>query len=185
MRSIFLQFLTCLLLLSATVAASSSGGAATFRPRSALTTPRSVKSSAVLNTEVVNPTISHGISASGGASANPGGLLQALAGAAVFAAIEKAVKMGLKAANIVYPAQLGACIVLFATMSVTDIVAPVTANRIFTSLTPGAALLAKWFPVFFVPGLAMLPLSPPIGGTMDVSTVESDGFSCYLGRIRL
>ena len=36
---------------------------------------------------------------------------------------------------------------------------------------PGAALIAKWFPIFFIPGLVLLPLSPPIGGPSEVSVL--------------
>jgi putative effector of murein hydrolase len=34
-------------------------------------------------------------------------------------------------------------------------------------LLPGSTLLAKWLPVMFVPGLAMLPLAPSIGSIVD------------------
>lgn len=96
-------------------------------------------------------------------------LNKALAGAATFAVIEQVVKKGLKAANLKYPAGLGACILLFSGLCIADLAVPETASAIFDMLSPGAAILAKWFPVFFVPGLALLPLSPSIGGTMDVS----------------
>lgn len=99
------------------------------------------------------------------------GLPKALAGAITFAMIEKIVKMTLKTLNIAYPAQLGACIVLFVVLCITDaMISPTLASNIFAFLTPGAALLAKWFPIFFIPGLVLLPLSPPIGGTTDVRT---------------
>jgi hypothetical protein len=107
----------------------------------------------------------------GGAPLSPptqNGLPKAWAGAVVLAAIEKAVKMGLSAANIQYPAQLGACILLFSVMCLTDLVHPKTAAFLADALTPAAALLSKWFPIFFIPGLVMLPLSPSIGGTVDV-----------------
>jgi hypothetical protein len=101
------------------------------------------------------------------------GLPKALAGAIIFAMIEKIVKMTLQKLNIAYPAQLGACIVLFIVLCMTDaLISPTIALSIFTFLTPGAALLAKWFPIFFIPGLVLLPLSPPIGGTADVRTVR-------------
>ena len=109
------------------------------------------------------------VSRGGAAVLIQNGLPKALAGAVVFAAIEKAVKMGLSAANIQYPAQLGACILLFFVMCLTDVVNPKAAAYLFDSLSPAAALLAKWFPIFFIPGLVLLPLSPPIGGTVDVS----------------
>jgi hypothetical protein len=98
-------------------------------------------------------------------------LVKALTGALAFAIIEQATKMGLKKANIAYPASLGGCVILFFFLCLVDLVSPSTANSIFQSLTPGAAILAKWFPIFFVPGLALLPLSPPIGGPMDVRMI--------------
>jgi hypothetical protein len=97
-------------------------------------------------------------------------LTKALAGAAAFAAIEQVVKRGLQAANLKYPAGLGACILLFTSLCLTDLVAPSLAKTVYEALSPGAAILAKWFPVFFVPGLALLPLSPSMGGTVDVSS---------------
>jgi hypothetical protein len=96
-------------------------------------------------------------------------LARALAGAAVFAAIEQIVKRGLQLIQFKYPAGLGACILLFTSLCVADLVAPSMAQQWYEALAPGAALLAQWFPVFFVPGLALLPLSPSIGGTVDVS----------------
>jgi hypothetical protein len=104
----------------------------------------------------------------GGAVANT--FANAIAGSIVMAFIEKGVKEGLKAAGIKFPAQLGGCIFLFFFLVLTDTVSPSTSTSIFEALSPGAALLAKWLPVLFVPGLVMLPLSPSIGGTSDVST---------------
>jgi uncharacterized membrane protein YeaQ/YmgE (transglycosylase-associated protein family) len=111
------------------------------------------------------------------------GLVQALAGTVVLAAIEQATKAGLKAINVQYPAQLGACILLFVTLCVLDLVAPAAASSVFAFLSPGAALLAKWFPIFFVPGLAMLPLSPSMGGTIDVR--YSSVLACVCMRLHM
>jgi hypothetical protein len=97
-------------------------------------------------------------------------LARALAGAVAFAMIEQIVKRGLQLIQFKYPAGLGACILLFTSLCLTDLVAPSMAQQWYEALAPGAALLAQWFPVFFVPGLALLPLSPSIGGTVDVST---------------
>ena len=85
------------------------------------------------------------------------------------AAIEQLVKAGLQRAQIQFPGQLGACLVLFVGLCLLDLVSPCTAAAVFDALTPGATLLAKWLPVFFVPGLALLPLSKSIPGTVDVS----------------
>lgn len=101
---------------------------------------------------------------------DPPTLSQALAGTVAFAVIEYLVKRSLVVAQVKYPAGLGACILLFTILCLTDAVAPTVAHSVYAALSPGAALLAQWFPVFFVPGLALLPLSPSIGGTVDVST---------------
>jgi hypothetical protein len=92
----------------------------------------------------------------------------AIAGAAVFAVIENVVKRSLKAANLNFPAQLASCIFVFAFLLLTEAVSPELANGMFSALTPGAGLLAKWLPVFFVPALVMLPLSPSIGSSFEV-----------------
>ena len=97
----------------------------------------------------------------------------ALGGAVALALIEKVVKKGLAAAKIEFPGQLAACIVLFASLLLVETVSPALANGIFSALTPGSALLAKWLPVFFVPGLVLLPLSKPIGGSLEVSFMGS------------
>ena len=113
------------------------------------------------------------------------GLPKALAGAIIFAIVEKVVKMTLQQLQIAYPAQLGACIVLFIALCITDaMISPSLASNVYTFLTPGAALLAKWFPIFFIPGLVLLPLSPPIGGTADVRTVHSQRKMCILSVSR-
>lgn len=93
----------------------------------------------------------------------------AVAGAVAMALMEKGVKEGFKAKGITFPAQLGACLILFVSLLLTEAVNPGLAESIFVALSPGAAFLTKWLPVFFVPGLAMLPLAPPIGSGVEVS----------------
>jgi len=96
-------------------------------------------------------------------------LPNAIAGTVALAAFQRLVQRGLAEADIQFPAQLGACIALFVALCLLDLVQPSAAGAVFDALTPGTALLAKWFPVFFVPGLVLLPLSPSIPGTVDVS----------------
>lgn len=125
----------------------------------------------VVKSKVFNPdNIS---SVRGGQIANT--LPNAFIGSIVMALIEKLVKEGLQKSGIKFPAGLGACIILFSTLLMLDFVSPATATYIFQSLGPGSALLAKWLPVMFVPGLVMLPLSPPIGSTVDVSIQGHSG----------
>ena len=78
----------------------------------------------------------------------------------------------LRMANIEFPALLGGCIFLFFFLLLTEAVNPTLANSIFEALSPGAAFLAKWLPPLFVPGLVMLPLSPSVGGGVEVSASE-------------
>jgi len=56
-------------------------------------------------------------------------------------------------------------------MLAAETVSPGLGDSIFSSLSPGSALLAKWLPVFFVPGLAMLPLATSVGSGLEVAKV--------------
>ena len=105
-------------------------------------------------------------------------LSNALVGTAVMAVLEKVVKKGLAAADIKFPAALGGCIFLFFAMLLTEAVSPKSAAWIFDALTPGSAFLAQWLPVFFVPGLVMLPLAPSVGNSFEVG--QNRG--CFVGR---
>ena len=153
-----------------------------FRPKSQVAAVTAAASTSPLFNDVGNhesilirsPQRGGATKAAAGTTITTNGLPKALAGAITFAMIEKMVKATLKQLNIAYPAQLGACIVLFVVLCLTDaLVSPSVASNIYTFLTPGAALLAKWFPIFFIPGLVLLPLSPPIGGTADVGTIRN------------
>ncbi|CAN0168087.1 unnamed protein product [Ectocarpus sp. 6 AP-2014] len=64
-------------------------------------------------------------------------------------------------AGIAFPPSLAGMVVLFAGLVVLERAAPKSAEGIVSSLEPGAALLARWLPVFFAPSLVVLPLSPP------------------------
>lgn len=66
---------------------------------------------------------------------------------------------------------LGGCMGLFAFLILAQLINPGLGDNIFNSLNPGAKLLTKWLPVFFVPGLAMLPLAPSMGGGIEVVKV--------------
>lgn len=98
-------------------------------------------------------------------------LLNCLAGAVVCGLIEQAVKRGLAKANINFPSSLGGCVFLFFFLLLADAVNPSAANAMYELLSPAAAFLAKWMAPLFVPGLVMLPLSPSVGGGMEVSAL--------------
>lgn len=63
---------------------------------------------------------------------------------------------------ISFPSSLAGCGVLFASL----ITLP-KGEKLFQFLDPGAALLAKWLPLFFVPTLVTLPLAPGFGSASE------------------
>ena len=73
---------------------------------------------------------------------------------------------------ISFPSSLGGCCVLFASLLVLPF-----GQGIFNLLSPGAGLLAKWLPVFFVPSLITLPLAGGVGSAAEVRTSMVDGRS--------
>lgn len=97
----------------------------------------------------------------------------AILGAVAMAAVERAVKTAFVANGIAFPAQLAGCLILFFTLLAADLLVPGLGGRAFVALGPGTALLTKWLPVFFVPGLAMLPLAPSVGSGVEVREREN------------
>lgn len=118
----------------------------------------------------------HALSLRGGVSNT---VTNALLGAVVMALIEKGVKELFKTTGVKFPSQLAGCLILFASLLVGEMISPSLARSIFDALSPGAALLAKWLPVFFVPALVMLPLAPSIGNSWEVSKI----FHCALVKL--
>jgi len=94
--------------------------------------------------------------------------VKAILGVVAMAAIEGGLKKIFNAANIKFPSQLGGCMVLFAVAVLAQIIHPGWGDSIQSFLEPGSALLSKWMPCFFVPGLAMFPLAPSIGSGKEV-----------------
>lgn len=76
-------------------------------------------------------------------------------------------------AKIRFPSSLAGCGVLLAALLVQP------NDKLYQQLQPGAELLAKWLPVFFVPSLVTLPLAEGLGSVSDlikVSLVLVGGF---------
>ncbi len=94
-------------------------------------------------------------------------------GAAFFTALQILLNNVFRANNINFPAMLGSTILTFTTLVLFEVIFQGTGDAIAQLLTPGANLLTKWLPVMFVPGLAMLPLAPSIGSTLDLFKVLS------------
>jgi len=87
----------------------------------------------------------------------------------VLTLIERVVNKLFVKAGIKFPAQLGGCGILLAFLVIADAVVPGVGTAVFEYLSPATALLTKWLPVFFVPGLAMLPLAPSVGSGIEVA----------------
>lgn len=113
-------------------------------------------------------TIPRGGKAAPAAPAKPAILNDAVTGTIVLTLIERIVNKFFVDAGVKFPAQLGGCGLLFAFLVIADAVAPGFGNSIFEYLTPGTTLLTKWLAVFFVPGLAMLPLAPSVGSGVEI-----------------
>jgi hypothetical protein len=106
------------------------------------------------------------------------------------AALEHGVKLGLRRGGVGFPAPLAACLLLFGFLLALECAGGgELAQAVADALSPGAALLGRWLPVFFVPGLAMLPLAPSVGGPVEVSATpvaalgsarDLQGFDCVL-----
>ncbi|KAL3807194.1 hypothetical protein ACHAXA_008906 [Cyclostephanos tholiformis] len=96
-----------------------------------------------------------------------------LVGAAFFTALQIVLNKVFRANKITFPAMLGCTILVFSSLVLAEIFFPGMGESAFQLLTPGSSLLAKWLPVMFVPGLAMLPLAPSIGSAVDVLKVLS------------
>ena len=81
-------------------------------------------------------------------------------GVSIFILIELAIRKLFQVYQIQFPAQLAGCVALFVCLIAVQTVSPGWGDSLSDSLPPGAAFLAKWMGVFFVPGLTMLPLAP-------------------------
>lgn len=83
-------------------------------------------------------------------------------------------RLAFQRAKIRFPSSLAGCGVLLAALLVLQ-----PNEKLYHQLQPGAVLLAKWLPVFFVPSLVTLPLADGLGSVSDlikVSLVLVGGF---------
>lgn len=141
--------------------------AATFVPRSQLI-DIGIEQKSVSSLPVENPLLNHAVSKRGGASTTQ---VQETGGALAFILLDVFFRKAFKAKKIAFPSQLGGCCILFGVLLLSELISPGTGDMVFNALSPGAGLLAKWLPVFFVPGLAMIPLAPSMGSNLEVVKV--------------
>lgn len=105
--------------------------------------------------------------------------------ASILILLDIAFRQILRKAAISFPSSLAGCGALFVTLLTLPI-----GQKLFEILSPGAALLAKWLPVFFVPSLITLPLAAGMGSTMEVRQGWHGNIlqlypSCYVIRFDL
>ena len=89
-------------------------------------------------------------------------------GTLVLTLIERLVHLLFRHCQITFPAQLGGCGLLLLLLLLLDRVHPGAGQAVYTALVPATTFLTKYLPVFFVPGLAMLPLAPSVGSSTEV-----------------
>ena len=88
-----------------------------------------------------------------------------LVSAAAFAVLDIAFRRLFLMYNIGFPSSLAGCAFLFASLLSLPSEA---ASDLFDKLSPGALLLAKWLPLFFVPSLVTLPLADSMGSATEL-----------------
>ena len=93
---------------------------------------------------------------------------KALLSAASFCVIDAAARAAFQRYRLTFPSPLAACSALFVTLL---LLPKKNANSLFEALSPGAKLLAKWLPVFFVPSLITLPLAGSFGSATELIKV--------------
>lgn len=83
-----------------------------------------------------------------------------------FFAINEAVKLLFSKYAITFPSSLAGCGALLAAFLILP-----SGSQLYDQFAPGAQVLAKWLPVFFVPSLILLPLRGGVGSAMELLKV--------------
>merc|ERR1712151_127375 len=92
-----------------------------------------------------------------------------LVGTSFFFIVDYVLRKIFQAKGITFPSMMGECVLIFSALVALETVFKGTGDQIFNYLTPSSDALVRWLPVFFVPGMAMLPLSPiNFGNAVDV-----------------
>lgn len=81
-----------------------------------------------------------------------------------FFAINELVKILFAKYAITFPSPLAGCGALLAAFLILP-----SGSQLYDQFAPGAKVLAKWLPVFFVPSLILLPLAEGAGSPVEVS----------------
>ena len=91
----------------------------------------------------------------------------------ILVAMDVAIRRLFRAKSIAFPSSLAGCGILFASLLSLHAVKAEWGDSIFSVLAPGAAVLAKWLPVFFVPSLVTLPLAQSMGNGWELAKVAA------------
>lgn len=92
---------------------------------------------------------------------------KSLWGATFFIVFDVALREAFKQYNIAFPSMVAGCLLLFVLLLIAETMKSGFGDGVYEALTPGSTLLAQWLPVFFVPGLALLPLAPKFGSPLE------------------
>ena len=105
--------------------------------------------------------------------------IQRIASTSLLVAADVAIRRLFQAKSIAFPSSLAGCGFLFAALLALHTTRAEWGDAVHGVLAPGAAVLAKWLPVFFVPSLVTLPLAQSMGSGVElakVATVIGGGF---------
>ena len=105
--------------------------------------------------------------------------IQRVASTSLLVAADVAIRRLFQARSIAFPSSLAGCGFLFAALLTLHAARAEWGDAVHGVLAPGAAVLAKWLPVFFVPSLVTLPLAQSMGSGAElakVATVIGGGF---------
>jgi len=83
-----------------------------------------------------------------------------------FFAINEAIKLLFSKYAITFPSSLAGCGALLAAFLILP-----SGTQLYDQFAPGAQVLAKWLPVFFVPSLILLPLREGVGSPIELLKV--------------
>lgn len=110
-------------------------------------------------------------------------------GAAALTAFDVLLRRTFRSLGIAFPSSLAGCGFLLFALLAGDLFSPDPGyeivggkpvpigergrwgNKVYRLLDPGAVLLARWLPIFFVPSLVTLPLAEPLGGALEAAKV--------------
>mmetsp|Transcript_9947 Transcript_9947/g.13296 ORF Transcript_9947/g.13296 Transcript_9947/m.13296 type:complete len:513 (-) Transcript_9947:123-1661(-) len=99
--------------------------------------------------------------------------IKTIASASSLVALDIFFRRLLKHFSISFPSSLAGCGTLFGVLLTIHAFNNELGDKVYGLLSPGAAILAKWLPVFFVPSLVTLPLAPSMGSATELAKIAA------------